>query len=339
MQIVFMNCLSRTVSSGRVETAQVWIGEEEGTWSLGWNMEAAEMDDSAQLAEEHWCEGGSWNELLFIYRHKLAEKLTEGYRPLIDGFLHEGLEQRSRNQTVQRLHCYSDLHPHDEVYTELTAWRRRKAASIHKAPYLVASNRLLRLLSVFLPQTVEELLQLPGMGNHKASVYGEELLTITSAVERNHSFPLDWVEERLGEEEYQQWNFRQQEQKYKQDLERFRQREIVLHGMERGLNLDDISSESGVVRRELVEMLEQIEKEGGNTDPLLERELTAVPEQELLAIWSAYDELGDTFLKPVMQRVYGEESHVSGGLDERYERLRLVRIRYRRREEAKADAG
>ncbi|WP_375102364.1 hypothetical protein [Paenibacillus sp. RS8] len=36
MQIVFMNRLSRISGVDQEMYAQLWIGEEEGIWSLGW---------------------------------------------------------------------------------------------------------------------------------------------------------------------------------------------------------------------------------------------------------------------------------------------------------------
>jgi len=70
-------------------------------------------------------------------------------------------------------------------------------------------------------------------------------------------------------------------------------------------------------------------------------ELEAIPEEEQQAVWQAYEELGDTLLKPVLQKGYGRESSEggNGNLDTLYERLRLIRIRYRRQRESARHAG
>ena len=66
---------------------------------------------------------------------------------------------------------------------------------------------------------------------------------------------------------------------------------------------------------------------------------------EQATVWKAFEELGDTFLKPVLQRVYGEgqahngEVEEIGGTEKLYERSRLIRIRFRREEPGKANAG
>ncbi|MGV2686003.1 helicase, partial [Clostridium perfringens] len=98
-------------------------------------------------------------------------------------------------------------------------------------------------------------------------------------------------------------------------------------------------------RRDLVEELEGLEKEGYDTEQLLEVELNTMTASEQATVWKAFEELGDTFLKPVLQRVYGEgqarngDAEDIGGTEKLYERLRLIRIRFRREESGKANAG
>ncbi|MNP84674.1 hypothetical protein D3C76_1840850 [compost metagenome] len=67
-------------------------------------------------------------------------------------------------------------------------------------------------------------------------------------------------------------------------------------------------------------------------EKLICTELAHVSEEEQAAIWSAYAELGDTLLKPIMLKVYGEEKATETGMDQIYERLRLIRIRFRHQE-------
>ena len=63
-----------------------------------------------------------------------------------------------------------------------------KAASDRKAPYFVATNRLLRLISAFVPHTMDELMQLPGVGESKAAEYGLEWLEMMSGIEQSRPF-------------------------------------------------------------------------------------------------------------------------------------------------------
>lgn len=329
MQIVFMNRLSRQSGDSAGEFAQLWIGEEEGNWRLGWR----EFGENQESADSLWYEGTSWNEMLGVYRHELAVKMGEGYRPLIDGVFHEEESLAGRNQEQLKLQYYSEQHANESVYEELCAWRRRKAASERKAPYLLASNRLLRLLGTFLPKTEEELLQIPGVGETKAAQYGLELLAITSAAERSHSFPLSWVSAEIDEESFTSWLYKQKEIKYKKQLERLRLRRVLLEGIADGCGMEELKERSASSRREILEAVEELEKDGYIVDSLIDRELASMSGAEQEAVWNAYQELGDTLLKPVLHKVYGEEITSSGSLDLYYERLRLIRLRFRRENE------
>ncbi|MEK4063635.1 MULTISPECIES: HRDC domain-containing protein [Paenibacillus] len=326
MQIVFMNRLSRMSGADQEAFAQLWIGEEEGIWSLGWR----DFSGAEELSDNIWYEGGSWNEMLCVYRHELAVKMGDGYRPLIDGVFHEEEGLNSRNQEQLKLQHYSEQHANEAIYEELCAWRRGRASSERKAPYILASNRLLRMLSAFLPRTPEELLQIPGVGEGKASQYGGEWLNITSGASRDHSYPLSWVNEAVEEEAFSSWLYKQKELKYKKQLERLRLRRIVLQGIENGLGMDQLKTTSGVSRREVLEAVEELEKDGYSVEKLIELELQGISPNEQDSIWTAYELLGDSFLKPVLYKAYGEEFSPAEGLDMYYERLRLIRIRFRR---------
>ncbi|GAB6926798.1 hypothetical protein JCM10914A_07810 [Paenibacillus sp. JCM 10914] len=328
MQIVFMNQMSRTDEAGHLCLAQVWIGEEEGVWQLGWR----DLEPDGEESDDDWYEGNSWNELLYVYRHQLARKLGEGYRPMIEGVFNEPDEGGARNINSQKLYCYSELYGSEELYTELCAWRRRKAASGRKAPYFIASNRVLRLISAFMPLTENELLQLPGIGTTKVSEYGVEWLEMTAKAERKQGFPLDWVYEQLSEDAFHSWLYKQKELRYKQELDRFRIRRTMLLAIAEGASLSELEQRTSLSRRDLVEQLEELEKDGYDTERLIQFELSEMSHQEQAEIWKAFEELGDTFLKPVLQRVYGQEreNEEAAGTETLYERLRLIRIRFRR---------
>ncbi|MDU2241028.1 MAG: HRDC domain-containing protein [Paenibacillus sp.] len=334
MRIVFLNSLEKKDGGTVLRGAQVWIGEEEGVWRMGWNELTADGE-----REDLWYEGASWSEMLHVYRHRLAAKLGEGFRPVMEGIWDEKEALTGRGMAAQKLFCYSELNGNEPVYNELTAWRRKKASSERKAPYLIASNRLLRMISVFLPQTAEELLQLPGVGENKAGEYGAELLEITKAAERKTEFPLDWVEQEIDDEVFRSWLYKQKEVKYRAEMEKFSVRRAVLEALAEGLKVEDICTRTGIERRDAVELLENLEKEGYNTDHLVSAELEEMPEAEQQAVWSAYEELGDALLKPVLHKVYGAEAAEGGSLDTLYERLRLIRIRYRRQRESARHAG
>ncbi|GGN92316.1 HRDC domain-containing protein [Saccharibacillus kuerlensis] len=340
MAIVFLNRMEIERGS-EVGAAQVWIEEEDGLWRSGWNEEGGSAEEKREL----WYEGEVWNEMLAVYRHKLASKLAEGYRPVIRDTFQEYLESAQRGRFTQKLICYSEQHTNEELYKRMAVWRRERSTEEHRAPYLIATNRALRLISTFLPQTLDELRELPGIGENTVQRYGQGLLEHTKNIERTHTFPLDWVERRLGEEEFEEWNYKNKERKFKREAERVRATRLLLEAsriQNDSVSLTQISQDSGLERRELIEMMESLEKNGYNLESVIEHELRLMPEEQSLAVMQAYEELGDSFLKPVLKKVYGEEPPSEPGLDILYEQLRMLRIRYRReaeRQELEAGAA
>ncbi|MNS14809.1 Ribonuclease D [compost metagenome] len=334
MRIIFLNSMEKKSGEQMPSGAQVWIGEDEGVWRMGWNELSA--DDEVETL---WYEGESWSEMLHVYRHRLAVKLGEGFRPVIEGIFHEREEGKGKAVLAQKLVFYSELNPNETLFTELSAWRRRRAAAERKAPYLIASNRLLRLISVFQPRTRDELLQLPGVGESKSAEYGEELLELTQQGERPFIFPLNWVEGTLDEEEFRSWLYKQKEVKYRVEMEKFGLRRVMLEAIAEGSDVEEMCRRTGLDRRETVELIEDLEKDGYELESLLVTELKEVPEAEQMAIWQAYEELGDTFLKPVLQRVYGAELPAESNVEKMYEQLRLIRIRFRRQGSGVRSAG
>ncbi|MBP2002175.1 hypothetical protein J2Z69_003232 [Paenibacillus shirakamiensis] len=333
MRIVFLNSMEKRDEEGlHLQGAQVWIGEEEGIWRMGWK-------ELSTGKETLWYEDTSWSEMLHVYRHRLASKLSEGFRPSIEGVFHDQPETRSRPTQAQKLICYSELHTNDALFAELSAWRRRRAQTERKAPYLIASNRLLRLISTYQPQTIAELMQLPGVGESKSAEYGAELIALLQTDDRAHDFPLVWVEQALDPEESRSWVYKQKEMKYRVEMERFGLRRQLQSLMSEGLGIEEICVHTGLSRREVIEMIEELDKEGYEVDLILDGELQHMSEEEQSEVWKAYEELGDTYLKPILQRVYGMDLEEGADVEKMYEQLRLIRIRYRRRHVIMTSAG
>ncbi|MBE6070276.1 MAG: helicase, partial [Clostridium lundense] len=65
MRIVFLNSLEKKDGGAIIQGAQVWIGEEDGIWRMGWNEVTADDEQ-----EDLWYEGASWSEMLHVYRHR-----------------------------------------------------------------------------------------------------------------------------------------------------------------------------------------------------------------------------------------------------------------------------
>lgn len=326
MRIIFLNSLEKQQNGTMPHNAQVWIGEEEGIWRMGWNETIAESS-----TETIWYEGASWSEMLHVYRHQLVIRLSEGFRPVLEG-IWDGQDGYQGRGVAQKLLCYSDLHPNEALYSELSLWRRKKAAELRKPPYMIASNRLLKLISVFRPLTNEELMQLPGVGAAKAAEYGQEWIAMmaSAAGERPGHFPLDWVDRQIDDEVYRAWVYKQKEAKFRMETERIAVRRKIMDEAVRGSNLEGICTATGLQRRELVEWLEVLEKDGYSMDEIIGKELEGMAVEDIQAVWDTFEELGDQLLKPVLQRLYTAEAIEAAGQETLYERLRLIRMRFRR---------
>jgi hypothetical protein len=322
MQLVFLNTLEKQSDEGRVVAAQVSIGESQGTWSVVWTEPGG-----GSVRTDIWYEGSSWEEMISTFRHGVAVKLGEGYEPVLDGMLDD--RKPAAGSYVSMLHCYGELHCREDLYGALREWRRARAAAERKAPYAIARNNLLMMISAFVPQTEEELRSIPGWGEGKSAAYAEDVLTITRGFERRTTFPLTWVQEVLDPKAYSKWLFKQKELKYRTEMERHRTTRSILQAVQDGLGLDELAQMLDMDRRRLVERIEQLDRAGYDMGPLLDREISLLPEEEQERIREAIRSVGDKYLKPILQQVYSEADLEGKPLDSVYEKLRLMRMRLR----------
>ncbi|REE57561.1 HRDC domain-containing protein [Paenibacillus taihuensis] len=329
MQVVFLNTFEKAGTDRGVEQAQLSICEQNGVWSVIWT---GSSNDSRTDEQFVWFEGGSWEEMMTSFRHGVAVRMGEGYAPLIDGMLDERRSLDENGSLFSMIQCYGETNPNEAIFEELRDWRRRTAVAAKKSAYLVATNRMLWMISSYVPQQAEELLQIPGWGESKQATYGEEVLAITRKFERQTSFPLDWVAESLDPKQFTGWIYKQKENKYKAQMDRQNQKRALLQAIAEGKTIDELLIEVELPRRDLMDRIEKLETEGYDIEPLIEKELRDVPPSEQQQLWDALLTVGDRYLKPVLNQVYGEEMMQGRGksIDQLYDRLRLLRLRYRR---------
>jgi hypothetical protein len=322
MEIVFLNRFERSAGPADAERGQVFIGEDQGVWTAGWHR----LSDGGETSEESWFEGMSWEELLASFRFGIARKMREGYRPLLDGMLEEVPFWERRPPLPALLQCYADQFDAEAALAPLRTWRRAKSAEEKRSAYLVATNRELQLLAVYAPKTEEELKQIPGFGKTKIEKYGKELLQLVGDLPREHQFPLDWVASAVTDEAYSEWAFRQKEERFGRQQSLVQEKKRLLSGIRQGRSLAELEQELSLNRRMLIERVDRLDEEGYDVLPLVERELSELPAEEVEQAVKAMDELGDQYLKPLFQRLYAG----SGETERSYEKLRMLRIRFRR---------
>lgn len=334
MQIVFLNTFEKQGEDGGINTAQLSICEDQGIWSVLWLEDKGAAEGHSE--PERWFEGMSWEEMITSFRYGVAKMMGQGYSPIVSSMLEDG--RSTGGSLLSMLQCYGELHANEELFQSLREWRRKVAAVEKKSAYLIATNRMLWMISSFVPQSNEELMQIPGWGRTKHDAHGAAILAITAEVERTTVFPLDWVPRMLDHDQYTAWLYKQKENKYKGQMDRLQEKKRMLTILQQSGNLDQLQTELSMTRRELLLRIEQLEEEGYDLEPFIERELTIVPEEEQQQIWDALTKVGHRYLKPVLQHVYGENatSDSDKPIELLYERLRLMRMRYRRNSGDKA---
>ena len=326
MNWVFMNSLQKRTEDDRVVQAQVTIGEDAGVWHVYWNEPGADGEPT----EVCWFEGAGWNEMLTSFRGQLLLKMAEGYAPLLDNVVGDVQSMTGRAEWAQKLQYYGDAFKNEAVYESLREWRRKQASKESKAPYMIATNRLLAMLSAFLPQTEDELVQIPGFGPFKAKLYGKELLAITGAAPRETTFPLDWVPDRIDYAQYKLWLHQQQEAYLEREKLRKAQRSAVLEAAAGGGSLETLADSASLPRREAVALMEELEREGYDVDAIIAAETKELPAEQQARVMALFAQAGERYLKPILQKLNEEELWKDVQPDRAYEWLRLLRIRYRR---------
>jgi hypothetical protein len=325
MQLVFLSTMEKKVEEDRILTAQVSITEHQGVWRVLWS----EAGPDGKAGQDMWYEGSNWKEMLKAYREGLRLKRIGGYFPLVDASL-PGHAEQGKGRDLLMLQFYAEKHHSGELFEELRKWRRQQAQKEGKSAFFVATNRMLFMVSAYLPQSVEELRQIQGFGQRKVEAYSKELLELTMNQARTWSFPLDWVLAEVDEAEFESWIAHQQRSREQQEQQKEYQKRKVLEGVASGLSLLELEASSGMRRQDLVKLVEELDQGGYDMEPLLVGELSGVGQEKLDCAWELFAKHGTRFLKPVLKELYTEEELKDMDMNGLYEKLRLQRIRFRR---------
>lgn len=335
MRLVFLNSWEKKDDSGRGCTAQLSIGEQHGVWFVGWS----ETGEDGKLHQSNWYEGRHWNEMLTAFHDQCVKKREEGFYALLDPAVFANTGSGEPGSYTYKLQIYSEKHTNEALYEQLRQWRFRQASKESKSVYMVATNRLLKLISAFVPYTEAELLQIPGFGPAKWSRYGKELLAMTAAYPRSLSFPLHWVADTVSSAEVYAWQTQEKERKRKTEADHQEQRKKLLEQIAAGELLTTMQEQLGLSRRDLLQWIEALDKEGYELMPLVDRELDPIPPTELDKAWHAFEEKGERFLKPIVAAVYGTDELKAQDAEQAYTWLRLLRIKFRHRPNDESEAA
>ncbi|MBP1156776.1 hypothetical protein ACVLD2_002743 [Paenibacillus sp. PvR052] len=332
MNLMFLNSMEKATEEGRVRTAQVSICENQGSWVVMWN----EIKEDGHSEQETWYEGLQWDEMLSSFRERVFMKQCDGFHPMLEMSVSEvdGLDGRAA--FIQMLHFYSEKHSNEELYEALRQWRWKQASREGKAQFIIATNRLLKMISTFVPQTEEELLQLPGFGRTKSTMYSAEILALTVQSSQSGTFPLTWVEGKIDPLEFNAWLLEEKERKRKAEADKQEIKRKLLEAISRGEQLDQLIEQTRVQRRNLLLWIEELDRDGYDLESYIELMLEPIPAEERELAWKAFEQQGDRYLKPILQTVYKQEELSAKEADRIYEWLRLLRMKFRRANAMKA---
>lgn len=330
MNVVYLNTFEKKHEEKLIATAQVSIAEYEGAWVVMWN----EKVEESQPIEDIWYQGLKWDELVLSYRLQSKSKISEGYTPFIPEDLYTAEQYPSKSKQVKMLDFYTTIHANPLIYEELRVWRREQAISESKAPYMIATNQMLRMISVFLPHTLDELREIPGYGRHKTNQYADDILNITGKVLRKTEFPLDWVILNINLAQFEQWITEQKDQKLKLEQEKQQNKRKLLELVTLRESIDVIQSTLSISRRDVLLWIEELDREGYDVIALADKELSAVPNELQEKAWQLFQSQGAKYLKPVLEKLIAQEGIQIQELDRFYDWLRLLRIKFLRNQTA-----
>lgn len=148
--------LSKSFTPGMGYVALSRVRSIEGVYLAGVNSVALTMHDEIY----------EFDRLLKQQSYELASQ-TEEYEETVD-------EQGDKAQ--------KDEQPMDtELFELLKLWRRERAKRDDVAPFIVAHDSLLKLLSIKKPANRKKLMSIKGMGPKKAETYGDEILEVIAS--------------------------------------------------------------------------------------------------------------------------------------------------------------
>ncbi|MDP5275190.1 HRDC domain-containing protein [Chengkuizengella axinellae] len=206
-KLVYMNTLKKENEEiNAVVIAQVYVFKLKSSWQMNWKM----ISGDGEMIKDLTLEKKRLVDIAKTLRSELQQHIESGYLPLFSDYYHHSDSLSPKNKKTQLLYFYSEQMTNDELFEQLRGWRREESDKLDKPPFIIASNRVLKMLSSFVPKTKEELMQIPGFASAKTEQYGDPILNITKQFERSTSFPLTWVENHINMEQFDDWLYKNQ---------------------------------------------------------------------------------------------------------------------------------
>jgi ATP-dependent DNA helicase RecQ len=195
-----------------------------------------------------------------------------------------------------------ELEYNHALFALLRQKRKEMADEAGVPPYVIFSDRTLIEMAAYYPQSQESLLNISGVGQVKARQYGEAFLAVITAYCEQHSLK------------------EKQKQTARDKSDSNRRYVLISEAYNSGETIQDLMERYHVTQGTILSHLTRYLSAGNalRKGEDLQRLSSTIPEQQQ-AVFTAFDELSPTFLKPVYEKLNGKLN---------YDELKILRMLY-----------
>lgn len=188
------------------------------------------------------------------------------------------------------------------LFAILRQKRKEMADEAGVPPYVIFSDRTLTEMAAYYPQSTASLLNISGVGQVKLVQYGDAFLEIIKAYSEKHGLK------------------EKQKEAPREKSDSNRRYVIVAEAFNAGDAVDDLMRRYGVTVGTILDHLSRYLAAGNalRKDSDLQSLSSATPDQQQ-AVFTAFDELSPTYLKPIFDKM-------NGALN--YDDLKILRLLY-----------
>jgi ATP-dependent DNA helicase RecQ len=173
----------------------------------------------------------------------------------------------------------------DDVFEALRQCRKQLADQQHVPPYLVFSDKTLRQMSQYIPQTEDELSDIQGVGEQKLQKYGERFLEVLQQYQDRKPAG-DMVPQQVSAPKSR--TGKAKKGSYLESVERFKE----------GHSIKEIAELRQFSEQTILNHIMKAYQEGESLDLLAH-----VDEEKVTAIQKVAEEVGTEFLRPIKEQL------------------------------------
>lgn len=157
------------------------------------------------------------------------------------------------------------------IFEALRSWRRETSIKAGVPPYFILSNQTLSNLADFIPETMDELLSVKGIGKMKLETYGEGILKVIKANKTtdNQRFIPEYLSQQV-DPETGEFICSESESDERPKVKKIPTHHITFYMFRSGMKISEIAEERGIMERSVEDHLCTCIEEGKmNALPLI----------------------------------------------------------------------